>query len=558
MLTLNSSTYWPSYTHELYSGGTTITQGVLSFTTGVLNGTGPITMNGGVLQWNNSNDAISTGGTNADDVSSQLVMVNGIPATLDLNGNKVTFSNGIGSGSSASLVLVGSGFLTLQAASTYTGSTTVSAGTLEAAIPAALPNYSTSGNVFVGSGACLAVTTGGSADWTSDQIDALRANTTWTDNTAILGFDTSNGTFAYGGDIVEGLSLKKMGSNMLTLTGTNSYSGATSVNGGTLQLGSPCALPAGTPVTLANTAGAVLDLNGFSPTIGALTGGGTNGGNITLGGGTLTAGDATNATYSGSISGSGAVIKQGFGTLTFTASHSYSGATVINDGTLMLQPSGSDSAMILPAATPVTIDSPATLDLGGTTQQIASLSDASPGNGGSVINSSQALSSILVISPSGGSATFSGQIEGGGSLGTLALVMSGSGVQVLAGANTYTGGTFVAAGTLEVVSSAAILDGSSLTVGNAAAFAPAPVVPAASAPSRPCRSQARWPCWAVALRVRRLFGGVAGAFASRVLCSTAASACPPAFPREAARSCRRSRPRLHLASGRRRSAPCTA
>ena len=49
----------------------------------------------------------------------------------------------------------------------------------------------------------------------------------------------------------------------------------------------------------------------------------------------------------------------------------------------------------------------------------------------------------------GGTTTFSGNIAGGSGLGTLSLVMSGSGVQVLAGTNTYTGGTDVTGGTLD-------------------------------------------------------------------------------------------------------------
>ena len=54
-------------------------------------------------------------------------------------------------------------------------------------------------------------------------------------------------------------------------------------------------------VTLANVAGAVLNLNGTNETIGSLAGGGATGGNVSLGAGTLTTGDANNTTYSGVI-----------------------------------------------------------------------------------------------------------------------------------------------------------------------------------------------------------------------------------------------------------------
>jgi autotransporter-associated beta strand protein len=103
----------------------------------------------------------------------------------------------------------------------------------------------------------------------------------------------------------------------------------------------------------------------------------------------------------------------------------------------------------LPIATPLTIAADATLDLGGGSQQVASLSDYTPGSGGSIINSSSA-ASLLTLSPTGGSTTFSGMIPGGGSLGMISLVMSGSGTQVLAGNNSFTGSTTINGGLLKV------------------------------------------------------------------------------------------------------------
>ena len=65
--------------------------------------------------------------------------------------------------------------------------------------------------------------------------------------------------------------LTKSGAGTLTLSGTNTYTGATTVAGGTLKLGTPAALPTGTPVLLA---GGTLDLNGATVT-NALSGSGT-------------------------------------------------------------------------------------------------------------------------------------------------------------------------------------------------------------------------------------------------------------------------------------------
>ena len=88
----------------------------------------------------------------------------------------------------------------------------------------------------------------------------------------------------------------------------------------------------------------------------------------------------------------------------------------------------------------------ATLDLGGASQQVASLSDIALGSGGSIINSNTASGSVLTLSPSGGSTTFSGTIDG--SQGPISLVMSGSGTQVLNGSLLGSGSLSVSAGTL--------------------------------------------------------------------------------------------------------------
>ena len=109
---------------------------------------------------------------------------------------------------------------------------------------------------------------------------------------------------------------------------------------------------------------------------------------------------------------------------------------------------------LLPISTPVTVASGATLDLGGS-QTVASLSDAMPGMGG-IIQNSGTSPSTLTLSATGGSTTFSGVIAGGVPLGSISLVMSGSGLQVLSGSNTYTGGTTVGGGTLAVNGSLAM------------------------------------------------------------------------------------------------------
>jgi autotransporter-associated beta strand protein len=73
-------------------------------------------------------------------------------------------------------------------------------------------------------------------------------------------------------------------------------------------------------------------------------------------------------------------------------------------------------------------------------------------------------------------------ISGGPIEGTTSLSVSGGGLVLLSSTNTYTGGTFVSGGTLEITSVNGLADGSNLTIGNSLKF-PAPIVPPPADPS---------------------------------------------------------------------------
>ncbi len=77
----------------------------------------------------------------------------------------------------------------------------------------------------------------------------------------------------------------------------------------------------------------------------------------------------------------------------------------------------------LPATTPVELNAGATLDLAGTNQTVASLSDGTAG-GGTVTNSG-AYVATLTLAPPAGSTTFSGVIQNG--TGPTALTLNGPG-----------------------------------------------------------------------------------------------------------------------------------
>ena len=120
--------------------------------------------------------------------------------------------------------------------------------------------------------------------------------------------------------------MQQNGSGVLTLSGANTYSGATAINAGAVRLGGSNVLPDGSSVTV----NGLLDLNTFSDVINGFSGTGTV---DTVAGGTptLTVG-ANNAggTFSGIIqntAGSLSLVKAGIGTLTLSGPNSYSGGT---------------------------------------------------------------------------------------------------------------------------------------------------------------------------------------------------------------------------------------
>jgi fibronectin-binding autotransporter adhesin len=149
---------------------------------------------------------------------------------------------------------------------------------------------------------------------------------------------SKNYEFTGVGGLTGSTGLNKNGTGTLTFsnTGTNDFTGVVAINGGTVRLsGSPDRLPTNAAVTIADGPGAALDLNGQNQTIGSLSGGGSTGGNVSLGAGTLSI-NGDGGIYSGVITGSGGVVKSGTGTQTFNVANSYSGGTVVSGGTLLI------------------------------------------------------------------------------------------------------------------------------------------------------------------------------------------------------------------------------
>ncbi len=243
-----------------------------------------------------------------------------------------------------------------------------------------------------------------------------------------------------------------MGSGDLTLTGSNTYMGATTISSGTLQLGNG---------SIAGTLGT-----------GPLTDNGTLAFNL-----------PANSTFSGVIGGSGGLAQMGSANMILTASNTYTGATTVSGGALQIGTGGTgasigstsgvtlgnNAAIVLDHSDNVTFSSViggtgsltqmgsgvltltasdsyvGTTTIGGGTLQV--------GNGGA-LGTGLVLDNAALVFSGSGTHNLSDPISGSGS-----LTKSGSGTLILSGSNTYGGGTTITSGTLEILGTGGVPDG---------------------------------------------------------------------------------------------------
>jgi outer membrane autotransporter protein len=389
-----------------YSGGTSITGGLINFNSANSFGTGAITLDGGGLQWATGNSA---------DISSQLAAFGAAGATFDTNGNNVTLASSLSG--PGSLTKTGAGTMTLAGVNSYQGGTAVNAGTLAVAADNNLGNAA--GGLSFNGG-------------TLQFLSGFTTNRAVTLNAGGGTFDTDANNATLAGAIGGIGGLTKTGAGALTLASTSSYTGATAVNGGTLQAGAANAFAPLSAFTVA--AGATLGLNSFNQTVGSLAGAGS----VTLGAATLTTGnDNTSTTFSGVISGTGGLVKIGGGVLTLSGANTYSGGTTIAGGTISL---ANSQAL-------------------GTGPLITTGSVVDYANGVTIANAIVLNSNTTQLQVITGTATQAGVISELN--GPRPLEKIGAGALVLTAANTYTGPTTVSGGALVVTGSIA---GSTVTV----------------------------------------------------------------------------------------------
>jgi autotransporter-associated beta strand protein len=124
-------------------------------------------------------------------------------------------------------------------------------------------------------------------------------------------------------------NLVKGGSSELTLSGVNTFSGTVAVNAGSLSLVGGSALL--NSATVSVNAGGTLNL-AASEEFGALAGAGS----VLLQGNTLTLGGAAASTFSGVMSGTGGLVKNGLSALTLSGVNSFSGGVRLSAGALQV------------------------------------------------------------------------------------------------------------------------------------------------------------------------------------------------------------------------------
>jgi len=327
-LTKNSSSTLTLSGNNSYSGGTTITAGTLLVGHDKALGTGTLRFGGTIASTDGTDRTISNtvaglSGTwtytfgQASGGTGNLTFTDAANATFASTGvktfnvlNTTSFANSFISTGNVTVTKIGGGTLILAGNSTYSGSTIINAGTLQ------IGNGGTSG--------------------------ALSASSTITNNGTLV-FNRSN-TVAQGTNFstaaITGTgSIIQNGSGNLTLNAANTYSGGTTLNTGTLVIGNAAAAGTGTitqtdgtSLLKIDTTGTIANTMSVSNVLASQSA--TLSGAITVNNATWDVETGVTLTLSGGVGGTGGVTKNGTGSMVLSGSNTYSGATVVNAGTL--------------------------------------------------------------------------------------------------------------------------------------------------------------------------------------------------------------------------------
>lgn len=504
---------------------------------------------GGTIQTTGSTgahtDTISTGITIAGDASTytfganstlntRLLSIGGTvdgastttATILNLNGANTglnTISGIIGGATSAtknlSINKSGAGTWVLSGANTYTGTTTVSGGTLQLSSNGANADRLGAAPVSVAAGAGnIVLSNGGKISLlpTTSNAFTINANRGMTLNSGggILELANAAASDAVYLGVISGagsLTLSNTtASRLFTVANADStYSGGTTIaNGSRIGLvagvsstgpgGAVTKGPLGTGTITWNTASFRTGSGSLTTTIGnalVLQGnmtrfaGGTGArdvvfsGPVTITGGSrsITNSETTASSsliFSGTIGDGGneyglTIDSSSANSVQFSGNNTFTGGVTINSGILLLgsagalnSTAGSQNAVTFGAA------STGRLSLNGNSVTISNLASNATAGTPIVQNASGTAATLTVGNSVNLSGTFAGVIQNGTGAGALSLTKAGNGTLTLSGSNSYTGATTVSAGTLLVSGS---LNGtSSVAVGTGATLASGP------------------------------------------------------------------------------------
>lgn len=441
----------------------------------ILNGTntftGGVNINGGTVQFAipaamPASGLISFGGgaiqyvaANLNDYSNRFSTAANQTYGIDTNGQNVTWASPMIS-VGGSFTKLGIGTVTLTSTNSYSAGTNLNGGTLLLGSSGAIGS---TGTISFGGGT-IQHSSVNNTDYSSRFSNS--SNQAFSIDTNGQSISWATGLTSVGG------SLAKFGAGALTMTGANAYSGNTTITAGTLRLnrtdtrtyvgdmlgsGTLDQFGSGTTILTGNTNVANVVITNGILQIGS---GGTTGtlANNVLNSGSLRFNRSNAVTYSGVASGTGSFHQLGNGTLTLAAAQTYTGGTVISAGTILL---GLTNA--LPVTGSVDLGAAGSLNLATFNQSVTTLNN----NGFITVNGGTLTANVVTgngsITLNGGlltinSGSYSGTILGSG-VGAGVLTKNGSGTLSLSSANTYTGGTVINQGTLQVSQDAALGSG---------------------------------------------------------------------------------------------------
>jgi autotransporter-associated beta strand protein len=350
--------------------------------------------------------------------------------TLTLQGTNAganTIAKIIDSSSATALTKAQAGKWVLSGANTYSGATTVSAGTLAQGAANVIPSGTGKGNLAVSSGATFDM---GGFD---SAINGFGTSAGTIDNTTGAGTYTltmgnNNAGGTHSGPIKNSsgtLAINKTGTGAIVLTGANTYSGKTLINGGTIQIAADTGLGTApgsfVPDQLTLNSGAIR-LNVTAASIVANRG-------ITLGasGGTVDCTSGQSPGISSVISGAGALTKISSGNLDLLGANTFQGGFTITGGGVRFRndnAAGTGTITVTPASivTLRNLNPPA-----ATTITNPVILNANGGN------------DIDLAAANAATFTLTGNISGVGYL-TRDRGTAGNGTVVLSGSNSFSGG----------------------------------------------------------------------------------------------------------------------